>query len=436
MAANLSSMFAQLNNTVRQNPLVQRPDNTVPGMAERSVDRINPMLQGAMKGLTGAMGGDSAPLQTSKEAYQQGMQALQSVDLNTEEGLTQAAKVYQKLGLQPQALAMLEKASKKKQAKQTLLEQGGADITLEAQKKRAMAMAAEAGDLQALRAIKGGLIDPKVYAQAQIGMSKDAKVGTSSRTVRDSKGNLFTVVPITDAKTGVTKNSYAPIGDGPSRPQGQVTPISNTTGYSGADTQRDRIDLAKVKSGLNKSEAELDADLKKGNIDYQTYADIVQKKQERWDGEKADILNTYPDMLVEKQNIEGALQTLDTTSTSGIISSIESMKDYLGLGTTATHAQLNKAMSNYVLQNLKSLGANPTEGERKFLIDAAANIGRGTEANVALFESTLERLNQNIDAARYVLDHPDSTREDYVRNFQEIVTGQASVPTIDLSTMQ
>ena len=436
MAANLASMFTQLNNVISQNPLAGRPNNTVPGMAERSVDTINPMLQGAIKGLTGAVGGDSAPLQTSKEAYQQGMQAIESVDLNTAEGLTQAAKVYQKLGLQPQALDMLERANTKKRAEQTLLEQGGADITLEAQKKRAMAMAAEAGDMQALRAIQGGLIDPKVYAQSQVGISKDAKVGTSSRTVRDSKGNLFTVVPITDAKTGVTKNSYAPIGDGPARPQGQVTPISNTTGYSGSDTQRDRVDLAKVKSGLNKSEAQLDADLKKGNIDYQTYADIVQKKQERWDGEKADILTNYPDMLMEQQNIEGALKTLDTTSTSGIISSIESMKDYLGLGTTATHAQLNKAMSNYVLQNLKSLGANPTEGERKFLIDAAANIGRGTEANVALFEATLERLNKNIESARYVLDHPEATREDYVRNYQEIVTGQASVPTIDLSTMQ
>lgn len=72
--AELGSLFAQLNQAVLQNPLNQSFDFTVPGEAERPLDRVNPMLAQAAQGFGAAMGAPKDQLATSQQAVQQRQQ--------------------------------------------------------------------------------------------------------------------------------------------------------------------------------------------------------------------------------------------------------------------------------------------------------------------------------------------------------------------------
>jgi len=109
MAQNLSGMFNQINQAIRENPLGKQHNFGVPGMTPRSMDTINPMLQRGIKGMAGAMG-MPADMRTSQQAMGDMSKAMSGLDLQTPEGLTQAATLYGSVGMVDKQLAMTQAA--------------------------------------------------------------------------------------------------------------------------------------------------------------------------------------------------------------------------------------------------------------------------------------------------------------------------------------
>ena len=370
MAANLSGLFAQLNNTIAANPAAGITGENLLGQASQG-------LGGMMAGALGAP--DRMKFMNPRAKMAEATQEIAQEDLTTIKGLAKAAQ-----------------------------------------------SAARAGDLAAAQAFAKQASAMRVAAARTGGPS----IGTTSRTVRDESGNLYTPVTVTDKATGQPRTEYAAITPGaPPTPNGKVSLVSQTTGLSGTDTQMNRMELAQYKSGLNMTEAEQKAALDKGTITYRVYQELAAGRAEKWNDERDKMVSNIPTLQIQKMDVENALGLLETTSTGGMAARVSGLKDFFHLGDTSTTAELNQAMSKYVLDNLRSMGANPTEGERKFLIDSAANLSRGTEANVALFEKTLNRLNRNIEASNYLMDNPNASRDEYIKNYESIIgAGEGEEP--------
>jgi hypothetical protein len=70
MAANLTGLFGQLNESILRDPLNQAFDFSVAGMPSRPMDSVNPMLRNAAQGIGSAMGVEAGQLQTSEQAVE------------------------------------------------------------------------------------------------------------------------------------------------------------------------------------------------------------------------------------------------------------------------------------------------------------------------------------------------------------------------------
>jgi hypothetical protein len=251
-------------------------------------------------------------------------------------------------------------------------------------------------------------------------------VGSSTTVIRDSEGNLFKTVPVTDKVSGITTTSYAPLRTGgPAEPVGQVTVVSGTTGQSGTEVQDNRVQLAQYQSALRMSEAELDAALKKGTISFEVYQKRLSERNQKWETKRDEMVMNIPNLKSQVNRIRDTIGLIEENDTGGLQNSIANIKDYFNLGDTASNAKINRVMSDYVLENLNKMGTNPTEGERAFLINASENIGRGTTANIELFKQTLERLERNVEASSYLLKNPEATQDEYVKQYNELVGGDS-----------
>ena len=93
----------------------QQVDNSVPGMARRPQDSWDPLLQGAFKGV-GQMTG-LGDFNTSQQVLGQAQEALQGTNLETSDGMRQAAQQYQKIGQTSQAMQLIQ-AAKAKEAEE------------------------------------------------------------------------------------------------------------------------------------------------------------------------------------------------------------------------------------------------------------------------------------------------------------------------------
>lgn len=187
--AQTAAMFGMLNNRMKENPLTQKQDFSVPGMIGSPMDRIHPLLQGAAGGLGAAMGLKPEDTQTSEQKARAVQEEMANLNLGTAQGLKDAAKLYQKLGDTTKAMEMLQVARVKDKEEMDVLEQNGKQITEEAKKKRGMAYAHGRLDSEGANAIRGGLISPEDYYQAQLKTDLDTRKTIAGR---DPNAGAFT----------------------------------------------------------------------------------------------------------------------------------------------------------------------------------------------------------------------------------------------------
>jgi hypothetical protein len=89
MAANLSGMFAQLNQAIQGNPLAT-------GVGDAMVDRTSQAAGGLMAALPGQS--DPYSFMTQGAKQMQGQKDMAGLDMSSIEGLKQAAEVAGKMG--------------------------------------------------------------------------------------------------------------------------------------------------------------------------------------------------------------------------------------------------------------------------------------------------------------------------------------------------
>lgn len=209
-------------------------------------------------------------------------------------------------------------------------------------------------------------------------------VGSSFKGM-DSKGNYYSGIH--------TKNKgiqWEPYPGSPKTPVGKVSPVSATTGANLAVSQE---------------------------------AETAQ----RWTEQRETLISELPTLFEERSKIQRGLELAKVTETSGINEGIRAAKDFFGLGSTATEAELNNAMADFVLARIKTLGTNPTDTDLRFLNDAEANLRRSKEANVTLFKEALDKLNTTVVAREFLLDNPEASREDYIKNYKSLVENRSGV---------
>lgn len=440
MAADLTGMFAQLNKAIQGHPMAGPQGKELVAQFSQGLGKMG---QGATSFGAPQNTVPAYSFQTEEAKKLQAADDLGKADLNTSKGMAEAAKIYQHLGEVEKAVLAANKAKE-------MQEKEAKNVTENAQKKSMLdIVAADSSITETDRqyyntAITNGTIKTREdYLNAKRGLTSGDLSILKGGMIEDSQGNIFNTITVTDENTGLPTTRYSVVGEGPAEPVGKVTPISPTTGLSGEDTHENRMDFAKYQSYLRMDEAELDDMLKRGRIDYQTYNDVKKAKQlagiereENWVTEKEAIVMNLPNIRIAQGSTQKMLDLLDTTGTGGINASIARVSDFFGGIDTSDTALLNAHMGQYVLDNLRKMGANPTEGERAFLIDMAANISRGNEANVALFEKALKRLELNAQVAEYLLDNPGTSREDYVRTYNKMIEEQSGRKVIKLGDLE
>lgn len=111
--ANLSGLFAGLNNAINTNPLLEMDDQTVDGMVPGAYDSMNPLLRAAAQGLGGVANnklGTNIDVQTSRQKLAGIKDAMSKLDLKTSQGLSMAAELYGSVGMLDKQVAMSQAA--------------------------------------------------------------------------------------------------------------------------------------------------------------------------------------------------------------------------------------------------------------------------------------------------------------------------------------
>lgn len=94
-------------------------------------------------------------------------------------------------------------------------------------------------------------------------------------------------------------------------------------------------------------------------------------------------------------------QILPKIKTGGIQSAKKAFTDFFGT-TPADIGQFDALAKSLVLQNLKALGSNPTEGERAFILTTTASLSQGGEVNKAILDQMEEIAKKQMIEGRFV----------------------------------
>lgn len=224
----------------------------------------------------------------------------------------------------------------------------------------------------------------------------DATKGTpaqfgGSDTWVDSSGNYFYGTQVKDPRTKTTKTSLSPVDpNGPAQPVGNITPVSS----SGETSEEKQARMIKTKEG--------------------------QEQVKTFVSNKAQAVGGIPALLDNKKNIEDAQKILETLPTGGPINlAAYGIEDFLGL-TSGNRADFERVLAMEVYKSLKPIfGGVISEGERASLLEIAATVGRGNEANSAIIKRLIKDMNQRISQAKLYADSENF--EEYNAFVQELL---------------
>lgn len=204
----------------------------------------------------------------------------------------------------------------------------------------------------------------------------------AQQTFKDESGNLFFGTTKRNPSTGEVESVLAPI-DGKSQPVGQIS-MAGSYGLT-AEEKVSQIEEETTAS----SRASANEDARQGFIKQGLAARGMMPKT--------------------KQLLE-----LNNAITTGKLSKAKKfMQDIFGV-TDPDLGQFNALAGSLVLENIRALGANPTEGERQFLAQITPSLEQGGRVNEALLKDMLEVQKRQIDRAKWFSNNKSKTVEQYL----------------------
>lgn len=140
---------------------------------------------------------------------------------------------------------------------------------------------------------------------------------------------------------------------------------------------------------------------------------VKAKRQLSFNEIQQDSAVNYPQTLEAARSTQQLLNILDEIDNrGGSLAAFESeVKQALGV-IPPNEAVFKVMAKNKVLKQIRTLGANPTEGERAFLLELQANLEQTKEANTMLLQNALDELTRMAD--RQLFSQTATDRKQYV----------------------
>lgn len=208
-----------------------------------------------------------------------------------------------------------------------------------------------------------------VYNKAMPMVSDKSFQFGAQQTFKDSKGNLFFGTQRRDPKTGQVVSALSPVGAA-QEPVGEIKAV-NGLGL----TASEQVAQKGAESGATEGAKE-----------------FAQFKQETiQQGVKARGLKGKAVKLA---------QLNDMITTGKTAQARKFMGDLFGV-TDPDLGQFNSLAGSLVLDQIRLLGANPTEGERAFLTEITPSISQGGAVNKALIQDVIDMADRQIERARW-----------------------------------
>lgn len=315
----------------------------------RSVQRAG---EGVRRGVGALTGADTM---TTRERANKAMQGL---DINNPADQPKLLEVVRKYAPEREAALVAQFA-----------QQGRARAAEQAKQKQGAVFASYVDSTfnnpELTKLAAGGVLTPNNLDSFIKDTSNATILKGSTFTVRDEKGNNFTMIPTLNNKTGELENSYSPIGDAPSKPIGKTVVTGGEFAQTAGEAQRQKIET----TGAETQEA------------------AFQKL-------KVAATDSLPTLNASKNNLDRATELLDSVSTGGPVNLAGTgLENFFGTK-SADKAELEIRLGLEMYKSLKPLfGGVISNSEREALEKIFAGLKKGNVANKGI----LEKLKQELD---------------------------------------
>ena len=314
---------------------------------QRQSEKMNQRL----RGLTGGM--------STQEALGAGLSQL---DLSTPEGLRTVAKLQQSTGNlagAAQTAARIKQMEEQVKAQELKQSQGAVFASY---------VDSTFNNPELTKLAKGGVLTPNNLDSFIKDKSNATILKGSTFTVRDEKGNNFTMIPTLNNKTNEMENKYSPIGDAPSAPIGKTVVTGGEFAQTAGEAQQQKIDIQSL---------------------------TTQEKE--FQKLKVAATDSIPTLNASKNNLDRATELLDSVPTGGPVNLAGTgLENFFGVK-RADKAELEIILGQEMFKSLKPLfGGVISEGEREAIVDIYANLKKGNIANKGILKRLKQELNDGI----------------------------------------
>lgn len=358
MAGSLAGMMQQLQGSIQRDPMG----------GQMGAGLLNQVSQGVGGMMGGATGTDPMNYMNQGGKVLEAQDQMRQLDLNTLEGLQQAANIQQAAGNTELAQKFRLAAEQKRQTQMSELATGQEQIAAESRKTEAAKIAMQRGDREAHRAIIAGILSPEAYIAQVMEPDPDRAVST-----------LGEDEVLIDDRTGETI-ATGPKGD----PAGQGSPsrfLEETVWNHGqaankAVAQYDKATQLADKFQQAKQNSVTDG---RGGLlasGYETLAkavggdDQISNLRREYEGIKnTQAMNNLPPGSASDPDVQLALSEFPPKTAN--MATIESwLRGYAKL---QEHAAIyNNFMSNWMGQNRSVFGAH--EAWRAHIVKSNSNV--------------------------------------------------------------
>ena len=203
----------------------------------------------------------------------------------------------------------------------------------------------------------------------------------SQQTFKDEQGNLFLGTLQNDPSTGESTPNIVPLPGSPETPVGKLSGANNAFTET-ATEKTDRVLLEE-----------------QGKADISVEAQIDKLRGEEKEARISDVINNGIAASDVIPTYKRMTELLDVVSTGGIQEALQRSKQIFGQE-AADLGELDVLFKEAVLANIKKMGANPTEGERKFLLESSGSIGQNTAVLKRIVSRRMRSAEKDVDLAR------------------------------------
>lgn len=410
MAANLTGMFAQLNNAIKGAP--------------SHTGLLDLVSQGAGNLMAGPSGVDPYKFMNEGARKLEGRDQLGGLDLTTSQGMKEAATIYQKLGDSETAMKFAQGAMALEQKQVQNMEAQGAAMTQEAQRKRALADATMSGDEEMKGALKAGIITPQEYFKNKMAVrtaraTQDPYKGAFTQEVQTNSGPIqmrFNAAGQPIAILGAGKKDAA-LTEAVNPATGKLErAVVDKQNPEKAPTFVGQSSIADPKISIQKN-AQTD-----GRYDVFVDGELVRTVDSIDQGKEFEknMNEVYKSGLV-RNTIDEASKIVSTYG-----------QDWDGVGGYAGYLQHLPGTQARELETLvNSIRSNLGFTELRKLREAGGTLGQVSNIENLLLQSTIASLDtlNSPEALQRAFDKIDS----HLLNMQKLALGESVVQTIDWS---